>query len=227
MAAFVKEVHDAAPLTCVVCNAGVAAPTLGEKAGVVEELANARRILDTNVLGVLNTALPALPLLRPRQGTQIIIVASLGALGTHLPAGCGHYGLRGALVYLASKAAIDVLAQGLRAELRAGAPKAPPWVKGANEPSAEDAAAAAAEVETPKPKEEVSVSVVYPPFVATSMTRDNHSAFSRGMPAERAGDIIVRGIDERRKFIAFPTWQVFGLRVMNATPLCCLAWCAK
>jgi short-subunit dehydrogenase len=106
---FVARAHARRPLDLVVANAGVSAGTGGKG----ENLAQARRIFDVNVQGVVNTVAPAIELMlaKPRAGAdlrgQIAIVASLA----------GYRGFPGAPAYCASKAAVKVWGEGLRGEL--------------------------------------------------------------------------------------------------------------
>ena len=95
----------AAPLDLVVANAGISAGT-GED-GETEE--QARAIFATNLEGVLNTVLPAVELMRPRRRGQVAIMASLAAFR----------GFPGAPAYCASKAAVRIWGESLRADLAA------------------------------------------------------------------------------------------------------------
>ncbi len=84
------------PLDLVVANAGVA----GDH--------DAEDVLRINVLGVWHTIAPALARMAPRGSGQLALMSSLA----------GFRGLPGAATYSASKAAVRVLAEGLRAEWR-------------------------------------------------------------------------------------------------------------
>ncbi len=111
MPAFVARAHARRPLDLAIANAGISAGSGGKG----ETAAQARRIFDVNVRGVVNTVAPAIELLlgKPRAGAeprgQIAIVASLA----------GYRGFPGAPAYCASKAAIKVWGEGLRGELYA------------------------------------------------------------------------------------------------------------
>lgn len=91
------------PLDLVIANAGVSGGTGGGR----ETPEQVRRILSINVDGVLNTVLPAMPLMVGRGRGQIALMASLA----------GYRGLPGAPAYCASKAAVKVFGEGLRGEL--------------------------------------------------------------------------------------------------------------
>ncbi|BAE49548.1 SDR family NAD(P)-dependent oxidoreductase [Paramagnetospirillum magneticum] len=91
------------PLDLVIANAGISAGT----GGGGETEAQTRAIFAVNVNGVFNTVMPAIPLLRQRRRGQVGIMSSLA----------GFRGFAGAPAYCASKAAIRVWGESLRAEL--------------------------------------------------------------------------------------------------------------
>lgn len=105
MAALVSEIEREAPLDLVVANAGISAGTGG--AGETPE--QTRRIFAVNVEGVFNTVEPALAAMAARQRGQIAIVSSLAAFR----------GMPGAPAYCASKAAVRVWGEALRADWEA------------------------------------------------------------------------------------------------------------
>jgi NADP-dependent 3-hydroxy acid dehydrogenase YdfG len=102
MAAFVAATDAAAPLDLVVANAGISAGT-GDGAESPEQ---ARRIFAVNVDGVVNTVAPILDAMAARGSGQIAIISSLA----------GFRGLPGAPAYCASKAAVRVWGEALRAD---------------------------------------------------------------------------------------------------------------
>lgn len=102
MAAFVAACDAAAPLDLVVANAGISAGT--GKGGETPE--QTRAIFAVNVAGVFNTIEPALAAMAPRGRGQVAIVSSLA----------GFRGLPGAPAYCASKAAVRVWGEALRAD---------------------------------------------------------------------------------------------------------------
>ena len=104
MARFVEAAHAAAPLDLVIANAGISGGTYGGG----ESAAQIRAIMAINVDGVLNTVLPALPLMQARRRGQIAVMSSLASFR----------GFPGAPAYCASKAAARVWGEGLRGELR-------------------------------------------------------------------------------------------------------------
>jgi short-subunit dehydrogenase len=109
-AGMAEWVMASAPLDLVVANAGISGGAGGES----EPEAQARKILDVNVTGVLNTVFPAIAAMRdqPRgaDGTRgrIAIVASIASFiaAPHAPA------------YCASKASVRVLGEAMAPSLR-------------------------------------------------------------------------------------------------------------
>jgi len=107
MAAKTVQRDAATPIDVVVANAG-----LGGKAVLASEAPEtpmlARRIIDTNVLGVMNTVCPILPRLLARGRGTISLVSSIAGL----------HGLAESPAYSASKAAVRIYGHGLRRQLR-------------------------------------------------------------------------------------------------------------
>ncbi|WP_026872734.1 SDR family NAD(P)-dependent oxidoreductase [Inquilinus limosus] len=104
MAAAVAAADEAGPLDLVIANAGVA-PGGAEGADAAEK---GRRILAVNLDGVLNTVDPIRPRMAARGAGQIALMSSLA----------GFRGFPGVGTYAASKAAVRVYGEALRAELR-------------------------------------------------------------------------------------------------------------
>lgn len=99
------EASDAhRPLELVIANAGVSAGTGRDG---FESAEQARRILRTNVDGLVDTVLPAIELMRPRRHGQLALMASLA----------GYRGFPGAPAYCASKAFVKVWGEALRGHL--------------------------------------------------------------------------------------------------------------
>ncbi|MBI2254450.1 MAG: SDR family NAD(P)-dependent oxidoreductase [Proteobacteria bacterium] len=103
MANWIERAHQLRPLDLVIANAGISGGTHGG----IESDEQVRAIFSVNVDGVLNTVLPAIPLLIARGKGQIGIMASLA----------GHRGFPGAPAYCGSKAAVKVWGEGLRGDL--------------------------------------------------------------------------------------------------------------
>lgn len=102
-AAWIADAEARAPLDLVIANAGISAGTGGAGEGADQT----RRVFATNVDGVLNTVLPTVPLMQARGRGQIGIMASLA----------GFVGFPGAPAYCASKAAVRIWGEALRASL--------------------------------------------------------------------------------------------------------------
>ncbi len=100
---WVKRSDKIRSLDLVIANAGISGGTHGG----IESDEQVRAIFSVNVDGVLNTVLPAIPLMRERGSGQIGIMASLA----------GHRGFPGAPAYCGSKAAVKVWGEGLRGAL--------------------------------------------------------------------------------------------------------------
>jgi short-subunit dehydrogenase len=103
LAAWIRGVDAAQPLDLVIANAGISPGTSGS-ADLADQT---RRIFAINVDGVINTIEAALPPMQARGRGQIAIMASLAAL----------LGAAQAPAYCASKAAVRIWGEGLRALL--------------------------------------------------------------------------------------------------------------
>lgn len=103
-ARFVHEADAVAPIDLVIANAGISGGTYGGS----ESPDQIRAIMAVNVDGVLNTVLPAIPLLLARKRGQIGIMSSLASFR----------GFPGAPAYCASKAAVRVWGEALRGQLK-------------------------------------------------------------------------------------------------------------
>ena len=103
MERFIGECDSVRPLDLVIANAGISHGNL-KKEETAEQI---RRVFSVNLEGTLNTVLPVLPLFRERKRGQIAIMSSLA----------GFRGVPHSPSYCASKAAIRVFGQGLRARV--------------------------------------------------------------------------------------------------------------
>lgn len=104
MASWLQRVDAVAPMDLIIANAGISAGT----GGSCEPTTQARRILETNLLGALNTIEPLLPAMRARRHGQIALISSLAAFR----------GLPTAPAYSASKGGLRLYGEGLRGSLR-------------------------------------------------------------------------------------------------------------
>jgi short-subunit dehydrogenase len=102
MEKWITEVDQKNPVDLIIANAGIRA-LLNEP-----DLSEAIRVIDTNVNGVLNTIIPIIPLMKQRQKGHIAVVSSLAA----------YFGYPKRGPYGASKAAVKILCQAWRIELK-------------------------------------------------------------------------------------------------------------
>lgn len=102
MRAAILAHDDASPVDLVIANAGVSA------SGMPEPQGQARRVIEVNVFGVLNTVEPLIPRMIARGAGRIALVSSIAALRPlgDLPS------------YSASKAAVRAYGQAIRSKLR-------------------------------------------------------------------------------------------------------------
>lgn len=104
MERWVQTADAISPLELVIANAGISHGNLPHE----ETADQVREVFDVNINGMLNTVLPALPLLRKRKRGQIGMLASLACF----------QGLPHSPSYSASKAAIRIYAQGVHARVK-------------------------------------------------------------------------------------------------------------
>ena len=106
MAGLLGEWDAAKPIDLAIANAGV---TGGRQAdGTMDEIAGARRLVETNLLGAMHLAEPLIPLMQGRRRGAIGLISSLAALR----------GMPDHPAYCASKAGVLAYGEGLRAALR-------------------------------------------------------------------------------------------------------------
>ena len=104
-ALWINEADDILPIDLAIANAGISAGT-GDGGETAEQ---AHVILKVNIDGISNVILPAVTRMRPRRRGQVAIMSSLA----------GFIGMPGAPAYCASKAAVRVWGEALRADLAA------------------------------------------------------------------------------------------------------------
>lgn len=92
------------PLDLVIANAGVSAGVIG----MPENSDATRKIMTTNIFGMLNTVLPALELMRKRHKGHIALIASLAA----------YRGMASCPAYSASKSAVKAFGEALYGQQR-------------------------------------------------------------------------------------------------------------
>lgn len=103
LASWIADIEHSHPIDLVIANAGISAGT----GGGGEPAEQTRRILATNITGVVNTVAPLIEPMRRRGRGQIALMSSLASFR----------GLPGAPAYCASKAWVRVWGEALRAEL--------------------------------------------------------------------------------------------------------------
>ena len=157
----------------VVANAGIS----GGASGIGDEdETQVRDIFAVNLAGVLNTLLPALPIMQRQGHGHLALMSSIA----------GFRGLPTSPAYSASKAAVLAYGDGLRGELQHTG---------------------------------IDVSVICPGFVKSRITDANDFPMPFFMPTDKAANIIRRGLDKRRRRIAFP-WQMrFAMWFIAAAPV--------
>jgi NADP-dependent 3-hydroxy acid dehydrogenase YdfG len=101
---WIAEADAISPLDLVIANAGIGHGNLMDE----ETSEQIREVFAVNLDGTLNTVLPALPRMRSRKRGQIALMSSLA----------GIRGFPHAPSYCATKAAIRVFGQGLRARVK-------------------------------------------------------------------------------------------------------------
>ncbi len=105
LASWVENFDRASPVDTVIANAGVQAGTTPD--GKLEDSAAAYALMQTNVLGVLNTVQPLIPAMLARKRGRIVIMSSIAALFPLFDTGA----------YCASKAAVLTYGLALRGHL--------------------------------------------------------------------------------------------------------------
>lgn len=99
-----KQAYEIRPIELVIANAGVSGGVLGTN----ENDKSTRTILKTNILGVVNTVLPAVSLMKKGGGGQIAIISSMA----------GYRGMASCPAYSASKACVKAWGEALRGTLK-------------------------------------------------------------------------------------------------------------
>ena len=103
MVAAINEADAEQPLDLVFANAGVSAGTDSGN----ESLDQVRRVFDVNIMGVMNTAMPAVDLMVKRGQGQVGLISSLA----------GFRGIPGSPAYSGSKAGVMVFGEALRGQV--------------------------------------------------------------------------------------------------------------
>ena len=157
MASWIEGADARQPLDLAISLAGISHGSARRE----ETVDQVRAVFAVNLDGMLNTIEPALALMRKRRRGQIALMSS--------QAGCR--GFPEAPSYCATKAAIRVYAEGLRARLL---------------------------------RENIGVTVIIPGFVKSTMTDANPYPMPFLISAERAAQIIKRGLARNKPRLNFP-----------------------
>lgn len=104
MEEYVKQCDEIYPIDLVIANAGVSGGTLSG----IESNKQAHTIFETNVIGIINTIQPLLPLMAKRKLGQIALISSIAA---YLP-------LSSCPSYAASKIAVKTYGEALAIEMQ-------------------------------------------------------------------------------------------------------------
>lgn len=75
--------------------------------------------------------------------------------------------------------------------------------------------------------ENILVSMVYPGHIDTAQNNGYRGRLPLEMPAARAADLIKRGLDRKKTFIAFPKLLLWGIRLNRVLPWQLRAWFNK
>jgi len=172
MADWITLIDKVEPLSLVIANAGIS----GGTSGLSDSHKQVDRIFTVNWQGVLNTVTPAASLMSWRRHGQIALMSSLASFRGF--AGSGAYG--------ASKAAVRVYGEALRADLK---------------------------------PHEVKVNIICPGFVKTPMTDVNGFSMPFLMDAQRAAQIIQKGLQRNQPYIVFPWRMHMMVRLLAFLPL--------
>jgi len=106
MKIWIEQVDAENEIDLIIANAGISAGTGDNQSSESEE--QIRDIFDTNLYGVLNTINPMIPTMKSRKLGQIAIISSLASFR----------GFPSAPAYCASKAAVRIYGESLRAQLK-------------------------------------------------------------------------------------------------------------
>lgn len=186
MKGFITKVNNQRPIDLVIANAGIMGVDLPTEAALLQ-------VLHTNLLGTINTVMPAIECMAPRQAQrrpQLAIMSSVSALGKCAVEFSGALNL-GVMPYAWSKHSLMTLAEGLRGEL-AG-------------------------------KVDVSIVcpglVTTPMSVSASQLFDAEKEMrSRGVTPEEAAETIIDGLVARQELIAFPKQAVQAMKMAGCVP---------
>lgn len=167
------DFDSAAPVDLVIANAGVMEGT--RPGGQIEPPDAAYALMETNVLGLLNTVQPLLPAMMARGRGQIALIGSIA----------GFVPLADAPSYSASKAAVMTYGLSLRDLLQ-------PYG--------------------------VGVTVICPGYISTPMAQRENGPKPFVMAADKAAEIIARGIANNKATVLLPRFFGTMTRISGMLP---------
>jgi short-subunit dehydrogenase len=170
------------PVDLVIANAGVMEGT--PPGGEIEPPDAAYALMETNVLGLLNTVQPLLPAMMARGRGQIALISSLA----------GFVPLADSPSYSASKAAVLSYGLSLRDLLLPHG---------------------------------VGVCVICPGYISTPMMHRENGPKPFAMSAEKAAELIARGIDGNKPMVVIPRFFGALTRISGMLPERVRRWSSK
>jgi short-subunit dehydrogenase len=179
---WISDFDRVVPVDLVIANAGIMEGT--RPGGQIEPPDAAYALMETNVLGLLNTVQPLLPAMMARGRGQIALIGSIA----------GFVPLADAPSYCASKSAVLSYGLSLRDLLR-------PYG--------------------------IGVSVICPGYISTPMMQRENGPKPFVMPAEKAADIIARGIDRNKATVVLPRFFGAITRISGMLPESVRRWSSK
>ena len=179
---WINDFDRVVPVDLVVANAGVMEGT--PPGGQIEPPDAAYALMETNVLGLLNTVQPLLPAMMARGGGQIALISSIA----------GFVPLADSPSYSASKAAVLSYGLSLRDLLLPHG---------------------------------VGVCVICPGYIATPMMQRESGPKPFVMTAEKAAELIARGIERNKPMVIIPRFFGTVTRISGLLPERMRRWSSK
>ncbi|HET7681769.1 MAG TPA: SDR family NAD(P)-dependent oxidoreductase [Xanthobacteraceae bacterium] len=179
---WINDFDRVVPVDLVIANAGVMEGT--PPGGQIEPPDAAYALMETNVLGLLNTVQPLLPVMMARGGGQIALISSIA----------GFVPLPDSPSYSASKAAVLSYGLSLRDLLLPHG---------------------------------VGVCVICPGYIATPMMQRESGPKPFVMTAEKAAELIARGIERNKPMVVIPRFFGTVTRISGLLPERVRRWSSK
>jgi short-subunit dehydrogenase len=179
---WITDFDLAVPVDLVIASAGVMEGT--RPGGQIEPPDAAYALMETNVLGMLNTVQPLLPAMIARGRGQIALIGSIA----------GFVPLPDSPSYSASKAAVLTYGHSLRDLLLPHG---------------------------------VGVSVICPGYISTPMMERENGSKPFLMPADKAAEIIARGIERNKATVVLPAFFGTMTRISGMLPERVRRWSNK